>query len=517
MDKDLSKFSIFGLYLAAVAAVGSGIYYFLQREFNIPLQIGLVLVVAGLTAFTALDPERVRIFLGSRQFKYGNNSLFLIIGVIGILVVVNFIANKYSVEWDLTEDQSNTLAPETISALKSLPEKITALAFFTPAASSEKAENLLSNMKENSSGMFDYQFIDPEADPIRVQKYNITNNSSIVLTMGEKMQPVANSTELEVMTSIIKLIDPTQYAVYFLTGHGEHDPFGSDELSYSALNNALINKNYKVNILNLLATSQIPADAKVIVIAGPVKPVSQMEVNLLKQFVDSGNSLLVLENLMITTNLGIEPDSLAAYLEADWGISLQNEMVINPNSQNPYFIVAQEYSDSAIVSSLRQRKMATIFPYSGSVLAAETPPANISLTPLMRSAQNSWGERDSASLENNIMKYDESVDTPGPVTLAVAGANSATNARVVVVSSSLFVISANFNQYGNGEFITNAIDWSAKADQLISITPRNATQRMMVPPQSLVINLLVLVSVILIPVLILVIGIVVSIQRKKRG
>ena len=56
----------------------------------------------------------------------------------------------------------------------------------------------------------------------------------------------------------------------------------------------LESKNYSVKPLSLLVENKIPEDASVIVIAGPIKPVSENEVKLLKDYLAGGGSLIVM-------------------------------------------------------------------------------------------------------------------------------------------------------------------------------------------------------------------------------
>ena len=279
INPEWRKYAPIGLIVSAAAIIFSGAYYFVIRKFDIPLQLGLGFIIVGLAIFAVLDPERVRVFFTGRQVKYGSNVVIFTVAVLGILTVANFLVNKYSVKWDITEDQNNTLAPETITALKSLPDKITAFGFFTPQFNSAQALALLENLKTNGSGKFDYQIIDPVTDPITTNKFNITSDGTIVLALKDQQTQVKLATEEEIVTSIIKLINPTQHAVYFLTGHGERDPLATDDNSYGQVKSVLESKNYRINTLNLLASSQIPADAEVIVIAGPIKPLSRDEVS----------------------------------------------------------------------------------------------------------------------------------------------------------------------------------------------------------------------------------------------
>src|SRR5215207_3156927 len=130
------------------------------------LYVSAGFIVLGLAAYAILEPERVRRFLTGRQARYGSNALVMSIAFLGILVVGNMIAYQNpKTLLDLTEDKTNTLAPELTRALATLPEKATATGFFSQASSTESAEQLLSNIKANSIGKFDYQFIDPDHDP----------------------------------------------------------------------------------------------------------------------------------------------------------------------------------------------------------------------------------------------------------------------------------------------------------------------------------------------------------------
>lgn len=515
MKTEWRKYAPIGLLVSLTAFIFSAAYYFVVRKFDIPFQIGLTFIVIGIAFYAILDPEKVRAFFTGRQVRYGSNSIVLIIAILGILIVVNFLGNKYSTKWDLTEDKENTLAPETIQALKTLSGKVTAIAFFSPQYPREQAEGLLSNLKTNGSGNFDYQFIDPVADPITANKYGITTDGTVVLSLNDQTEQVKLVSEEEIVTSVIKLINPTLHAVYFLTGHGEHDPLATDDTSYGQVKTVIESKNYVVSTLNLIANPAIPTDAEEIIIAGPQKPLSTGEVELLKQFVDGGKSIIVLEDPTPLTKFGTDPDPLTAYLQSDWGIGLSDDFVIDPNSQTPSQAVANEYGDHPIVKKLSG--MITIFPSARSVVASQTPPENITLTTLVLTAQQAWGEADLAGLQQNIANYEAGIDVAGPVPLAVAGSNTTTNGRIVVIGNSNFAITKNFTAYGNGDFMVNSIDWAAQQDKLINLTPKKTTQRLLVPPQNLVMNLLVLGSLFLMPFLILIAGISVWIQRKKRG
>jgi ABC-type uncharacterized transport system involved in gliding motility auxiliary subunit len=70
---------------------------------------------------------------------------------------------------------------------------------------------------------------------------------------------------------------------------------------------------------------------------------------------------------------------------------------------------------------------------------------------------------------------------------------------------------------GNGDLLINSIDWAAEQENLINLTPKEQTQRVLLPPQRITTGLLFLGSVVFLPGLMLVAGIVVWAQRRKRG
>ncbi len=53
----------------------------------------------------------------------------------------------------------------------------------------------------------------------------------------------------------------------------------------------------------------------------------------------------------------------------------------------------------------------------------------------------------------------------------------------MVFGDSDFAIDANFSAYANGDLIINAVDWAVGQENLISLTPKNQTTRMLMSPK----------------------------------
>ena len=190
-------------------------------------------MIIGFAIFALLDPQKLREFFTGKDFKYGSNMAVFCLAILGILVVLNFLANKYDPKWDLTEDKLNTMTDQSIEIVQSLPSNVEAIGFFTSNYSPDTAKTILENFKQKSNGKFDYRFIDPDNDPVTTKKYEITTDGSLVLIMDGRQQTIKVVSEDEVATALVKLSNPTTSTVYFLTGHGEHDPFATGDDAYS--------------------------------------------------------------------------------------------------------------------------------------------------------------------------------------------------------------------------------------------------------------------------------------------
>jgi ABC-type uncharacterized transport system involved in gliding motility auxiliary subunit len=515
MKSNLKRFAPFGLYLSGLAGLAAIVLYFLQRSFSLAIQICLVLVVIGLALAILLNPKRARELITGRQAKYGSNVVVAFIAFLGIVIALNYIVSNHTIRWDLTEDSEHSLAPETLEVLKTLPSTVQANAFFTADYPSETAANILESFKYNSNGKFDYKFINPDSDPILAQQAGITLNGSVVLTMDNRSETLTYVSEQDVASALVRLSNPGERNIYFLTSHGEFDTTSADDAGLSQLTSTLGSKNYTVKILNLLTNPTIPSDALCVVIAGYTENLNNSEIKAIQAYQDNGGSLVVWATPKILTNIGTSTEALSDFLLTKWDLSLGLDMIVDLNiTDQPYLAYGTTHGKHPIVDKLGT--LATIFPYARSVTTSENP-EGITLTMLVSTSENSWAETELTGLGNNQVSPDEGKDLLGPVSLAYAGINNSTGARIVVVGNAEFATNAYYTQYGNLDFAINSIDWAAYQDNLLNLTSKQTTTRTVITPTVMIRNVLLLVSVVLLPGIVLTIGTIVWVQRRKRG
>ena len=483
------------------------------EDLDLVLEISLGVIIIGLALFTLMAPERVREFVTGRQARYGSNALVLSLAFLGILISINYLVYKNPKKLDMTESKEHTLATQTVDILRALPQNVLAMAFYTQRTSSDSARELLMDFQANSDGKFEYRFIDPELNPIVAQQAKVTRDGTIVLQMGDRHEIVTFASEEELTTALIRLINPQQRTVYFMIGHGEKDTESAGDASMTRLRQALEAKNYTVKTLNLRAQNRVPEDALVIIISGPLEPITKEETTLLDDYSAQGGSLIVMEDPVTLTNFGDTPDPLTEMLIRKWSITLDNDLVIDPSANPPLVAIANEYADQPITQKLRG--VITLFPKARSIQIGSDFP-NVNLIPLVKTTDRAWGETDIASIENNV-QYNEGTDIPGPIILAVAAENTKTNARMVVIGNSEFAVDANFDAYGNGDLIINSVDWATKQEKLINLNPKEPIARQMKFLNQFQVIAVLLGAICLLPGLIILGGVTAWVTRRRRG
>jgi ABC-type uncharacterized transport system involved in gliding motility auxiliary subunit len=480
------------------------------------LYIGIGIFIAGFAIYALLDPYRIRRILSGRQARYGSNSFIMLLAFLGILIVGNTLVYQNPQRWDVTEDKQHTLAPETIQALDALPEPVLAVAFYSQRLDPESARDIFDDYKANSKGNFNYTFVDPEENPLLAQQYGITGDGKILLQMGDANEIVTFASEGELTAGLVRLLNPQTPVVYFLTGEGEQDIDNRAEDGYSRVRSVLESKNYIVNTLSLQASNSIPEDAEAIVIAGPLLPLSQEAVTLLDSYLADGGGLIAMLNPLPFTQFDDSSEPLTMYLSESWGIILENDIVVDTNSPfSPYFAVSYEYAQHPITQKMSG--VASIYPFARSLSVNQTGAVDVSVTPLVYTAEGSWGETDFEGIaEEKIPSYDPEIELPGPMLLVAAAENTA-RGRLVVFGNSPFAQDGNFDSYGNGDILVNSVDWVTEQENLIDLSTSLPQERTFLPPNSLQLVLLIVTALCLIPLAVIGAGVYTWVTRRKRG
>lgn len=500
----------------------AGVAYFIQREFSQVVQISLVVGLLGLVVAALINPEAIAQAMAGRQARYSANTLVMVLALLGILVLMNYLAynNRASLRRDLSEGQVNTLAPETLEALKTLPEPVKAIGFYTSQASfqQESAQEILDRLKIEGQGKFGYEFVDPDRDPARASQYGLTKDATVYLEMGSQRQELSFVSEAELASALVRFNQPIKRAVYFLTGHGERDTAQTDENGISSIADKLKEQNYDIKPLNLQVTNTVPSDARVIVVAGSLQPLTQSEVDTLGRYLQTEDASLVALLDPPAQSQGDEPpaaDPLVDYLKNTWGITARTDIIVdvaNSFPQQPLIPLNNGYASSPITDRLQG--VATFFPLARSLEYTTT--TDVTVTPLITTDEGAWGETDIASLQSQSGPAADDAEATGPLTLALSAVNNVTKSRVVVFGDSDFAGNGFSNQGANAALLTNSVNWASRDETLINLTPRTPTTRTLEVLNALSVNVILLFTVLVMPLGVLAMGVVVWFLRREK-
>lgn len=461
--------------------------------------LGLLFLLAGLAA----DRKRVVALLSGRQGRAAGASVGYSLVVLAVIVLINFLAGRHHTRIDLTEDRVFSLSEQTVRVLEELPRAVSVTAFYQDSEPTRrKLEDLLDEYRYRTDRLT-VRFVDPDKNPAAVRRYEVSEYGTIVLESGERESRVTVADEESITNALIQVTKDTERVVYFTTGHGERGLDDGERNGVTLLKQALEKQHYTVR--PLLLNQSIADDATLVVIAGAKKRFLETEIALLREYLEAGGRLFLMQDPGDDPGLG---DLLAGY-----GVSFRDDVVIDKISQ--LFggdalvpLVAPEGYDGAHAIT-RNFTYQTFYPMARSIEVGDEIPAGVRITELARTSDYSWGELSQDELQGGTIQMTEGVDVAGPVTLGAAivigdppedaaaetvpdgeqeaGSHAADRpetappeTRLLLFGDSDFSSNAYFNVSGNGDFILSGIAWLAEQGELVSIRPKTTTPRIVV-------------------------------------
>jgi ABC-type uncharacterized transport system involved in gliding motility auxiliary subunit len=485
MSKRWRNYTDWIALVGLAGVVASPIAYLIRRQWTPTILVVLGLGLFCLLLYVLLEPQKILRLLSGRQVRYGGNTLLMIVAFIGIVGLLNFLGSRYERRLDLTEFKTYSLSEQTIKILDNLDKPLTITGFYPQGNSSlPDVRSLLSEYARHSSQV-SYRFVDPDADPLTAQQYGIGPDKYgvLVIESGGKRQETFGTDEQSITSTILKAISPGQKAVYFLTGHGERAIDDSGNQGFSQAKDALEKDNYNVLTLNLSVTNTIPSDMAVLVVAAPQKPLQEVELNTISDYLKNGGRMLLLAPPLVAEEK-FSPIGLEDYLLQDWGVILNNDVAIDAGSyfvqNNPTAVVIQRFAYTTITKDMRALQV--YYPWARSLSQEQNLPQDVTIETLAQTTESSWGETNlSASAQ---LQYNEGQDIQGPLNLALSAERSLSSlgttnkSRLVVfgeadfASNSLLTIGA-----GNLDLFSNSINWLAEDESLISLRSKPLTMR----------------------------------------
>lgn len=492
----------------------------------LPIPLGLIIIgfVGFAISLLTMDGgdlnSAAQTFWGRRSTQTGTNAIAATASVLLILALINFVGVRYAVRADFSENKLHSLAPESQQVVRNLSEPTKVWIFDKNPNPADK--DLLEKYQRQGS-KFSYEYVDPDSNIGLAKKFGVKGIGEVYLESGDKRKFIEQLnenqrlTEEKITNGIGQIKSDRTSQVYFLQGHGEHT-LESARDGLSEAMRFLEQKNFIAKPLNLAERGSIPGDAAVVVVAGPKKALFEQEVNVLRDYLKQGGSLL----LLIDPNTDAGLDKLLD----EWGVKLENRLAVDASDDGrlmglgPAMPIVTQYGTHPITKEFGNG--ISFYQLARPLDIKEVQ--GVQATPLLLTNQDSWAESD---IENKELTFDPKSDRQGPLTLGVAlnrkvdlisdtkppessvspspspdklntsetptpspsptptPANSVGNtkkrseeSRLVVVGNSTFATDGMFGQNLNGDVFLNSVSWLSQEDnQTLSIRPKEARNR----------------------------------------
>lgn len=519
MKDNLDRIAPFLPWLGLFFLIAGGIAYFITKSFDLVTNSLLLVGVISLLLYVIFKPDDIRRFVGGRQARYGTITTLsiLLFAVIGILLYWVAFQNE---DWrlDLTATNEFTPLDETIALLEGFDEPIDVIGFYTPASASRRAtaEERLASLAAYKSDL-NYEFADPNADPFLAQLYEVTADSTLVFIRhrGEEDEITSQApttTDRDLHTALVQLINPTKKSAYFLTGHGELDPTGFTPDSAGEIASAIEDQGFTVQQLNLALEGVVPADADVVVLLGQRAPMQPEEVAALNDYLNNGGTAFIARDVFLEEGQALaEEDNLRQMLLDEWGLRLRTDYIVETelglaNQQIPVRFLALDFGTSPITQQDLQ-ELGIYFDIARSIDVQNA--IGVTYVDLVRTSTGSWGE-------SNLVDFPQlsPEDAQGPVTVAVSAENAATGGRLVLVGDVDFINNDSSTAVANTLFFSNAMNWLAGDEAALELTPRETVNRSVTLLENQL-GLVQALSCLTGPVLVALIGLYVWFSRRR--
>ncbi|MBF2046020.1 MAG: Gldg family protein [Elainella sp. C42_A2020_010] len=444
-------------------------------------------------------------FWNRRSTQAGTNALIATLAVLAILGFVNFLAVRYNTRVDLTENQIFTLAPQTQDVLRELDQPVKAWIFSPNPSAADR--QLLDNYRRETE-QFSFEFVDPQAKPGVAREFGVQSIGELYLEAGEKRRLVQTVTpqerisERKLTNSLVQITNTEQQKVYFLQGHGERS-LEPGQGAFSQAKTRLGEESFAAEPLNLATNPKIPDDAGVVVIAGAQRPLLDVELTALRDYLKRKSGLMLMLDPQTNSNLNT--------LLKEWGVTVSDRLVTDPAGQSSGLgagvVIVNQYGDHPITRGFSNG--ISFYPLVSPLQIQ--PVTGVQVTPLLITDPRTSAQQIAASGEvqstpedpkgpfdigaalSRTVATETAKPSPSPSPSPQAASPSPSpspspeaeqdtpEARLVVIGGSSFATDGLFDQQLNGDVFLNSVSWlSQQDDQVLSIRPKEATNRRIV-------------------------------------
>ena len=418
------------------------------------------------------------------KWVFFKRKFFVVFGVLVftvLFILLNYLGAGLDRRFDLTRNKQHTLLAQTVDLIQQVKDNVQITVFYV-GIPPKYLEDLLKAYERHSKGRIHTEIVDPLVRISYAAQFGKVIDSKqkrLIVRSGGERKDVDFSdkplNEEQINNAILQVTRKARTAC-FVSGDGESPLFSSKDDGYNRFVKHLLANNIIAQTLFLGTQDHIPDACRVLVVAGPHKPLSAKEEAMIQAYLKKGgDALLMVENTVVST-----PDNPLTKAQMDlnpslnellhpWGLEVEKDVVVDIASHASGDVgspATKNYlGHKAIVGGLDF----TFFVRPRSIKMLKDRPKNVRLAPLIltSSAQTSWGETN----RYLHVKFDPDTDRPGPVPIAFAvwqpkaeAPGKVSDTRMIVITDADFLSNAFIDAYSNAQLGVNMINWLSEKD-----------------------------------------------------
>lgn len=477
----------FASFIAGLGIIVGILAILWQTGFSIFAGVAFAIGIIGIGIWAYMTPDDFKNFVSGRQAKRGTMAVFSTLLIFGIIAMFYIFVLRSAITIDMTQGERFTLSTETLDIIdavnRSAESQIRITGFYSPRQlRAQEVDNQYWQLYDDATEKIELVYINPLLEPAKAAPYQGLLSQGINVFVAfeddggdlifQSTVPVDTSgiQERDMTEAITRLLLRGRFKVYFETGSdtlnaGDESPDGA-----SIINSLLRTNGIETDIINLdqmvRNNVSVPADASAIIFARPQRQLTQAEIDLIDEYVQRGGSLMILTDVILSSDSFLTENSLFnTYLWDTFGLRGLDYVVIDEASSQETatdLISAAVFPGNPVGENLNvegDSQSTTLFRLARPIEVDETPPVNNGSVIL--SSPFSWAESNIDDLiRNNRWEFDEADDIQGPITTAAWANDQATGSKLVIIGDTDFITNGRIlSPQGNSILFFDSIGW----------------------------------------------------------
>jgi ABC-type uncharacterized transport system involved in gliding motility auxiliary subunit len=418
-----------------------------------------------------------------KNFTQTSRTILKFLAVVVILVVLNVLAQRGGLQWDMTEADLYSITDRSRDIARGVEESTTIYFFHTPQSGRSTIDpsrvRILLRQYDRTGKNITFEEVDHTRNPGLAREHGIRKNNVILIKSGKRTKKLGRFDlmqfsrrrggqrqfrgESAITTALLKMSRATDRSVLFASGHGEYRTEPARDRSLSRWSQSLSEEGYTVKSFNPL-TDDLPDTRDMVVISDPTREYSSGILERLKKWRNNGGNLLVAASPPSGKTLNPLLEGSGLQFEARQIIDPQRRVQSLQSLVNP-FVFAPMLESHPALSSLKDQGLAVQMGRSAPLQLRSDTPQKLLTTSGEAMAKPLTGKK-------IRVEFNPETDERGPFTVgAVVKPDDDRGTVLAFGSPTLFGDAYLGRTPGNESFAVNLINWVFDRDVSLGIQP----------------------------------------------